>query len=88
MKIKGEFILRQIAGDNILVPVGETALASNGLITLDPVGLEIWQGAEQGLGRGEILQRVLDRFDVDAKTAEEDMNAFLEQLRAAGLLEE
>ena len=55
MKIKGEFILREIAGDTILVPVGQTALQFNGMITLEPVGSLIWKDIEAGKTQKEIL---------------------------------
>ena len=43
MKIKREFVLREIAGDILLVPVGKTALDLNGMLTLNEVGAEIWK---------------------------------------------
>ena len=36
MKIKGEFIMRELVGEILLVPVGQTALQFNGMITLNP----------------------------------------------------
>lgn len=87
MKIKGEFVLREIAGDTILVPVGQTALNMNGMITLDPVAALIWKALEQGQGRKEILGQILDRFDVTEDAAEKDLEEFLAQLEAADLLE-
>ena len=42
MKISKEFILREIAGEYILVPVGKTALTFNGLVTVNEVGALIW----------------------------------------------
>ena len=43
MKIKGTFVLRDIAGDTVIVPVGETALSYNGMITTTRTGAAIWQ---------------------------------------------
>lgn len=48
MKIKGEFVLRELVGETILVPVGRTALQLNGMITLNPVSAQIWRGLEPG----------------------------------------
>lgn len=48
MKIKGEFVLRELVGETILVPVGRTALQLNGMITLNPVSAQIWRGLDQG----------------------------------------
>lgn len=86
MKINGEFVLRQVAGDSILIPVGETALKFNGIITLDKVGGLIWAALEQGAEREAILQQILDRFDVDRERAEQDLDEFLDQMEQAGFL--
>ena len=32
MKIKGEFLVREVAGEIIVIPVGRTALDFNGMI--------------------------------------------------------
>lgn len=87
MKLKGEFVLREVAGENILIPVGETALKFNGMITLDPVGAVIWSALGKRKGREEILQEILSRFDVEMQTALDDLDSFLEQLQKADLLE-
>lgn len=87
MKIKGQFVLREIAGDTILVPVGQTALDMNSMITLDPTAALIWKALEQGRGREEILEEILNRFDVAQEEAEKDLEEFLAQLEAADLLD-
>ena len=87
MKLKGEFVLREIAGETILVPVGRTALAFNGIITLNQTGIEIWKGLQEGKSRAVILTALLEEFEVAADTAAEDLDAFLETLRAQDLIE-
>lgn len=87
MKIKGEYIIREIAGEHLLVPVGETALELNGMVILNPVGAAIWNGLEAGWDENTILSDLLERFDVSAETAKQDMDEFLQDLKSAGLLE-
>lgn len=87
MKINGEYILREIAGDTILIPVGETALQFNGILALEPVGALIWKGLSAGKDRSSILCDILDQFDVDPKTAANDLDEFLTQLRTENLLQ-
>ena len=41
------FILRKVAGENILVPVGNTALTFNGLVTLNESGAFLWKHMEK-----------------------------------------
>lgn len=88
MKIKGTFVLRDIAGDTVIVPVGETALSYNGMITTTRTGAVIWQALEKGCDRETLIQTLLDRFEVDRGTAAKDTDAFLEQLEKAGLIQE
>lgn len=86
MKINGEFILREIAGDTILVPVGQTALKFNGIITLEPVGATIWKGLEAGMDFEGILATILDTFEVEREQAANDLMEFLDQLNKQGFL--
>lgn len=87
MKIKGEFVLREIAGDTILVPVGQTALKMNGMITLDPVAALIWKALEENRSSEDIMRQILEHFDVAEETAKTDLDEFLAQMKDADLLE-
>lgn len=87
MRIKGEYVLREIGGDHILIPIGNTAMEMNGLITMDEVGIEIWKGIENQLSEGEILQDILDKYEVEAEEAERDMKDFIKKLKDADLVE-
>lgn len=86
MKINGEYILRQVAGESILVPVGKTALKLNGIITLDPVGAVIWQALEAGRDSEAILEEILQKFEVSAEVASADLDEFLQMLKANKLV--
>ena len=88
MKIKGEFLMRELVGEILLVPVGQTALQFNGMITLNPVSAQIWRSLEQGAPYEEILRGILDQFDVAEDTARQDLDRFLEEMRGRDLLEE
>ena len=87
MKIKGEYVLREIAGDYILIPVGETALEMNGIITMDPVGVTIWKCLEQEMSEEETLREILDNYEVEENVAKTDLVEFLEKLKEADLVE-
>ena len=88
MKLKGEFILREIMGEIIAIPVGDTALGFNGMVCLNPVAYEIWQGLQEGRNRVQLLEEILEKFDVSREEAVADLDEFLSRLREAGLLEE
>ena len=80
-------MLREIAGDYILIPVGKTALEMNGMITMDEVGVTIWKGIDEEKTEEEILREILDTYEVDEDTARADLEEFLGKLKDAGLVE-
>lgn len=87
MKIKGEFVIRELMGDTVLIPVGKTALEYNGMITMNPVCGHIWKELEAGKNRDEILVSLLDCFEVEKEEAARDLDELLEKLSEAGFLE-
>ena len=87
MKIKGEFILREIVGETILVPVGATALEYNGMIIINDTGAYIWKALEQNTPKEEILSGLTDTYDVSEEEAKADLDEFLDTLEKAGILE-
>lgn len=86
MELKREFVLREIAGDALLVPTGKTSLELNGMVTLNPVGAYIWQLLPQVDSPGEIVERILEEYDAEPEEVAQDVEAFLEQLRSLGIL--
>ena len=88
MKIKGTFVMRDIAGDIVIVPVGETALSYNGMITTTSTGAVLWKALETGCDRETLIQTLLDRYEVDYETAAADTDEFLMNLKSRGMIEE
>ena len=86
MKVNGELILREIAGENILIPVGATALRIQGMISLTESGVRLWNRLQTECTEEDLVDAVLEEYDVDRETAEADVQAFLNQLRALELL--
>lgn len=81
MKIKRDFILREIAGDILLVPAGKTALDLNGMLTLNEVGAEIWKMLPEVECEEEIVQRLLQEYEAEPAQVREDVSEFMSQLR-------
>ena len=86
MKIKKELITRQVAGDTILVPVGQTVYDSNGLFILNEVGAFIWDLLPEAESAEQLSRAVLDAYDIDEASARADVGEFLESLRKLGIL--
>lgn len=88
MRIKGELLLREIAGEFVLVPVGETALRIKGMICLSESGALLWKQLQTGANREELLQKLQDNYEIDADTAKSDLESFLQSMTALDLLQE
>ena len=43
MRVDDGFVLREIAGDYVIIPTGKTVLDFNGMITVNEVGVSIWK---------------------------------------------
>lgn len=87
MKLNGEYVLREIAGDAVLIPTGKRALEFNGIIALNPVSAEIWKCLEAGKTRSEILAHILEEYDVCEEVAIADLDEFLGKLQELEILE-
>lgn len=86
MRINKEFVLREIAGDYIIIPIGATALEFNGLITVNEVGVTIWNMLQEEVTMDELVQGVLAEYEVEEETARKDIQEFLEELVKGGIL--
>lgn len=87
MKIKKELIKREIAGDIILVPVGKTVYDSNGLFVLNEVGAFIWDVLPDAENEAELVEMILESYDVSPETAAADTAVFLTKLREMGIID-
>ena len=87
MRITKEFVLREIAGDYIIIPTGKTVLDFNGLITLNEVGVSLWKMLQNEVTFDDLLQGILDEYDVEPAVAREDIQEFLDQLVNRGIIE-
>lgn len=88
MKANKDFVLRQIADEYLLIPVGEAAKKINGLMCLTESGFLLFQKLQDTCTREELVQCILSEYDVTAEIAEDDVDQFLETLRRFDILEE
>ena len=86
MRIEKEFVLREIAGDYIIIPTGKTVLEFNGLITVNEVGVTLWNMLQEEVTVDQLVQGVLAQYDVDEEVAREDIQEFLDTLDKGGIL--
>lgn len=88
MKLRGQFVVRQVLDTVVAVPVEQTALEFNGMVMLNEVSRVIWTCLQQDTTVDAIVTAVTDTFEVDEAQAQADVVEFLDQLRDVQLLEE
>jgi hypothetical protein len=87
MKIKDGFILRNIAGNYVVVPVGAENIDFNGMISLNQSGAFLFEKLQQEITKEELIQEVLSVYDVSEEQAKQDVEMFIQKAKEEGLFE-
>ena len=87
MKLKYEFVVRNIMDEYILVPVGEAALKFAGMITTSEVGAFLIDLLKSDTDKNSLIQRVIEEYEVEEQQASDDVEEFLDQLQKLNLLD-
>lgn len=88
MKIKDGLILKEIAGNYIIVPVSGELVDLNAMINVNETGAFLFKALENKTTEEALLDALTKEYDVDSATAKADTKDFLEILRKNSMLEE
>ena len=80
MKIKEGFLLRQVAGQTVVLPTGDE-LDLNMMITLNGTGAFLWDLLQNETTEEELVKALLAEYDVDEERAKASVAAFVNKLR-------
>ena len=86
IKSKDGLLVRMFGEKYIIVAIDDMADEMHSLITLNETGLFLWKMIENGTSMEAMIAAMLDSYDVDEKTAENDIKAFIEKASQSGLL--
>ena len=87
MRIKKNFVLRNVAGANVVLPLGAASVDFNGLLKLNESSVLLWKALEQGTDLDGLVSVLTAEYDVDPAIARRDIEAFLARLDQIGCLE-
>ena len=89
MKLKEDFMLREVAGQWLVVPLGESVINVNGIITLTESGAVIWRALEESEAADEekLADALMQEYEIDKETAIESVREFLNDLKEKGMIE-
>jgi hypothetical protein len=79
--ISKDVLAQELAGETVLLD-----LASESYFGLDEVGTRIWQLLQAGQGEAEIIETLLDEYEVERQELENDVAELLEKLEGEGLI--
>ena len=88
IKVEEDVVLREIAGECFLIPAGKTVLKYNGLLQVNPLEAELWEMLRQGTSLEQLVQTMMNIYDVQESALREDIQEFLDKLRESGMLME
>lgn len=88
MRASTDFLLREIAGEFMLVPVGPGASGINGLVTLNEIGAFLFKTLQTDQSLDSLTEAVVSEYDVAPETACADAADFLRQLSEIGALDQ
>ena len=88
MKINENFLLREVAGHTIVVPVGEASERFSGMIKLNETAVFIWRALEEETDEASVVAAMCAEYDIDRETAAADVARIITMLRSAGILDE
>jgi hypothetical protein len=88
MKIKDSYVLRSVAGENLIVPVGGNNINFNSAMTLNETGAFLWQLLTADTTRDALIDAMTKEYDIDADTAKKDIDIFITSLKEHSILED
>ena len=80
-------VSREIAGETIVVPICAGVGDMEAVYTFNELGGQLWRLLEQSRAPEDLIDWVLQNFDVDAEQATSDVHGFLGDLREIGLVQ-
>ena len=87
MKARKNFILRNVAGEYMLVPTGDEIKSFNGTLMLNEQAAFVWEKLQSSISRKVLLDDILNEYDADEKTAAQDLDDLLTRFLDLGIIE-
>ena len=87
MKIKEGFILRNVAGSFVVVPIGDATIDFNGMMNLNETGAFLFEKMIDGTTREDLIKALTEEYEVDDETAAKDVDLFIEKVEKEDLFE-
>lgn len=88
MKIKSGYLLTNFADAYVVVPVSKQIIESKGVMILNHTGAYIFKCLENEITYDNLLQKILDKYEISKEIATVDLDEFLLNARDTGVIED
>lgn len=85
MRRRDDFFLRNVGGQDLLVPLGAEVMDTNGMIILNAAGRYVWELLAEDRSVEDLAAAVAERFNLDIGRASVDVRAFLDDISLRGV---
>lgn len=85
MKIKKGFILKELDGQVVAIPVGSDF---SGVVKMNEIAAFLWKMLEKGATEDELVKAVLGEYDATEEQAKTAVKNTVELLKKNGFIEE
>jgi hypothetical protein len=79
-------VTRRIADETLLIPVRGHLADLQRLFVLEGIGEYVWERLDGKSSVGEIIDAIVEDFDVTREEADRDLQEFIHRLKDAGLV--
>jgi len=79
--VSSEVLAQELDGETVLLD-----LASESFFGLDEVSTRVWQLLQKGMGKTEVVDTLLEEYEVERDILEQDVTDLLARLGEAGLI--
>ena len=87
MLLKNAFIFKEIGEEGMLIPIIGGNVNASKIFNLNETGTFIIKKLMDDVEIEDIIKAMLDEYQVDRKTLEEDLNEFIKELKKRGFYE-
>lgn len=90
MKVKNGFEMQNVCGEHIIVPAGIENVDYSKIISMNPTAAYLWEkvAALEEFTIDEMVQLLLDEYEVTEDVAREDCKLIVERWAEIGLIED
>jgi hypothetical protein len=80
LKIKDGFLLKEVAGNFVVVPVGSNLVDFSAMITINETGAFLWEHLQNETNIEALVEKLTKEYDIDKETARKDTEEFIKIL--------